>query len=73
MKTALGLIWDKETHMKTIMTAIALMASATMAGAYQSTQCYWLGSTYTCTTIGSGTYETTHCYVVNGTTYCTTY
>ena len=58
--------------MKTILT-IALISAATAASAYSTTRCYWIGTTYTCTTTGSGGISTTRCYTIGNTVRCTSY
>ena len=58
--------------MKAIIT-IALIFAATAASAYSSTHCYWIGTTYTCTTTGSGGTSTTRCTTIGTTVRCTSY
>lgn len=58
--------------MKTVI-ATALIFAATAASAFTTTRCYWVGSTYTCSTYGGGTYSTTRCYTVGNTVRCTNY
>ena len=58
--------------MKTLII-IALLATATAASAYTTTRCYWIGTTYTCTTIGGGTMSTTRCTTIGTTVRCTQY
>jgi len=54
-----------------IAVVAALMASS--AQAYTSTNCYWIGSTYTCTTSGGGISSTTRCTMIGTTVSCTSY
>lgn len=61
---------------KTIYMAlhIALAASfANSANAFTSTNCFWIGTTYTCTTISGGTMTTTRCTTIGSTVRCTQY
>ena len=58
--------------MKTVI-ATALIFAANAASAFTTTRCYWVGSTYTCSTYGGGTYSTTRCYTVGNTVRCTNY
>ena len=58
--------------MKTII-ATAMIFAATAASAFTTTRCYWVGSTYTCTTSGSGGISTTRCYTIGNTVRCTSY
>ena len=58
--------------MKTILT-ISLIFAATAASAYSTTRCYWIGTTYTCTTSGSGGTSTTRCTTIGTTVRCTSY
>jgi hypothetical protein len=48
---------------------IATLASAAAADIY--TNCYWIGTTYTCNSMGSGGYSTTRCYTIGNTVHCT--
>ncbi len=59
--------------MKTLMAATIFAMLATSASAYSTTRCYWIGTTYTCTTSGSGGVSTTRCYTVGTTVQCTSY
>jgi cytochrome c oxidase assembly factor CtaG len=61
-----------ENEMKALI-ATALIFAATAASAYTTTNCYWVGSTYTCTTIGGGTMTTTNCTTYGGVISCTQY
>jgi hypothetical protein len=58
---------------KALQIAALLATIASTAGANTSTNCYWIGSTYTCTTVGGGTYSTTRCYTIGNTVRCSTY
>lgn len=48
---------------------IVTLASATAADTY--TNCFWIGQTYTCTSMGSGGFSTTRCYTIGNTVRCT--
>lgn len=58
---------------KTIYMAMMLAFFSTYAHAFSSTNCYWIGSTYTCTTVGDGGVSTTRCYTIGTTVQCTQY
>jgi hypothetical protein len=55
----------------TIATILALVASS--ASAFSTTRCYWIGSTYTCTTTGGGGVSTTRCTQIGTTVSCTSF
>lgn len=55
----------------TIATVLALVASS--ASAYSSTRCFWVGNTYTCTTVGGGGMSTTRCTQIGSTVSCSSY
>ena len=57
--------------MKTLKIAIAAMLMASSASAYTTSSCYWIGSTYTCTTSGGGITSTTRCTMIGSTVTCT--
>lgn len=59
--------------MKLVYAIAALMALSSTADAFTSTRCYWVGSTYTCTSTGSGGISTTRCYTIGNTVRCTSY
>lgn len=59
------------TKALTIAALLATIASASAANTY--TNCYWIGGTYTCTTIGGGDVSTTRCYTIGNTVRCSTY
>lgn len=59
--------------MKTIYLALVAATIATASNAYTTTNCYWIGSVYTCTTFGGGTYTTTRCYTIGNTVRCTSF
>lgn len=59
--------------MKTAIIAAALTLAASVADAYTSTRCFWIGSTYTCTTTGSGGVSTVRCFTIGNTVQCTGY
>lgn len=59
--------------MKTIIAALFATIIAGTADAYTSTRCYWIGSTYTCTTYGGGGVSTTRCTQIGTTVSCTSY
>jgi hypothetical protein len=59
--------------MKKIATALLFITLAGQASAYTSTNCFWIGSTYTCTTYGGGGMTTTRCFMIGGMMRCTSY
>lgn len=56
-----------------VTTAIFAAVFASAASAFTSTRCYWIGTTYTCTTTGGGTMTTTRCYTIGNTVRCSSY
>ena len=56
---------------KPIAIAALIAAFASTASAYTSTNCYWIGNNYICTTIGGGSVSTTRCYTIGNTIRCT--
>jgi hypothetical protein len=54
----------------TIIAALTMLATSAMA---TTTNCFWIGTTYTCTTYGSGGMSTTRCTTIGTTVRCTTY
>jgi hypothetical protein len=59
----------------TLTTALLVgaLSFASVAEAFSSTRCYWIGSTYTCTTVGGGGSSTTRCTTIGSTVRCTTF
>lgn len=59
--------------MKGVLTAVTVLLSGVPALA-QTTNCFWIGTTYTCTTYGGGgTISTTRCYTIGNSVRCTQY
>jgi hypothetical protein len=56
------------------MKAIIAAALITMAGTAEasSSWCYWIGTTYTCTTTNGGSTSTTRCYTIGSSIRCNT-
>lgn len=59
--------------MKTAITAALLSLIASASAAFTTSNCYWVGTVYTCSTYGGGTMTTTRCYTIGNTVHCTQY
>lgn len=54
----------------TIIAALTMLATASSA---TTTNCFWIGNTYSCTTYGPGGTTTTNCTAIGAVVSCTTY
>lgn len=58
---------------KALKIAAILATIGATASATTMTNCYWIGSTYTCTSMNGGTTKTTRCFTIGNTVSCSSF